>query len=165
MKIPSPAAALMANPFVLWSTYSMKSFETWTAAATVIPIRIAGMMAAGANPSARDRREMTKMGAEKVEAFTQAGLAVATAMTPSMMNLGVQMMRAWMGLFAAGTRLATSRTLPHALKHHRALTTAIVRHTPVSHRGAHAAAKLAHAALAPVHAAATANARRLTRRK
>ena len=67
-----------------------------------------------------------------------------------------------MGLFAAGARLAASRDLHQTVRHHHALTTALARHTPASHRGAQAAAQLAHAALAPVHATATANAKRLT---
>jgi hypothetical protein len=163
---PTPfPAALVSHPLVLWSSFAMKSGEMWLAAAQVIPIRLARMAAAGANPSARDRREMTRMGAEKVDAFSQAGLALALGMTPAMMNLGAQAMRAWMGLLVAGTRLATSRTLPQTVRRQRALTSALARHTPVSHRGAHAAATLAHAALAPVHATATANAKRLGRRK
>jgi len=165
MKRLSNPAALLSNPVVLWGSFAMKSCEMWMAAAQVIPIRLARMAAAGANPSARDRREMTLMGAEKVEAFSQAGIALAMGMTPAAMNLGSQVLRGWMSLLAAGTRLATSRTLPQTLRRHRALTTALARHTPVSQRGAHAAAKLAHAALAPVHATATANAKRLGRRK
>jgi len=165
MKNPMIPAALPSNPFVLWGTFATKTFEMWMAASQVIPLRVARMAAAGPNPSAADRREMTLMGAEKVEAFSQAGIALAMGMTPAMMNLGAQMVRAWTGLFNAGTRLATSRTLPQTLRRQRALTNALVRHTPVSHRGAHAAAKLAHAALDPVHATATANAKRLGRRK
>jgi hypothetical protein len=164
MKRLTTPAALMSNPLVLWSSFAMKSCEMYMAAAQVIPIRVARMAAAGTNPSASDRREMKLMGAEKVEAFSQAGTALAMGMTPAMMNLGSQVLRAWMGLLAAGSRLATSRTLPQTLRHHRALTTALARHTPVTQRGAHAAAKLAHAALAPVHATATANAKRLGRR-
>ena len=165
MKRLTNPAPLMSNPLVPWGTVATKSLEMWMAAAQVIPIRVARMAAAGANPTASDRREMTRMGAEKVEAFSQAGIALAMGMTPAMMNLGTQVLRAWTGLFTAGTRLATSRTLPQTLRHQRALTNALARHTPASHRGAHAAAKLAHAALAPVHATATANAKRLGRHK
>jgi hypothetical protein len=159
------AAAPLSNPLVLWGAFALKSWEMWLAASQVIPVRVARIAAAGPKPSARDRREMTRMGAEKVEAFAQAGAALALGMTPTLMTLGAQVLHAWTGLFAAGARLATSRDLPQTVRHHRALATALVRHTPVSQRGAQAAAKLAHAALAPVHATATANAKRLTARK
>jgi hypothetical protein len=162
MKRLTPPTALLSNPFMLWGSFALKSWEMWIAASQVIPIRVALMAAAGPKPSARDRREMTKMGAEKVEAFTQAGAALALGMSPALMNLGAQVLRAWTGLFAAGARLAASRDLPQTVRHQRALTTALARHTPASQRGAQAAAKLAHAALAPVHATATANAKRLT---
>ena len=160
-----PPAALLANPYVLWGTYATKSFETWAAAAQVIPIRLTRMAAAGTNPSAADRREMSVMGTEKLDAFSRAGLAFATAMTPAAMNLGMQAFQAWMGILNSGARLAASRTVPQTLRRQRALAHSLVRHGPAAHRGSHAAAKVAHAMLDPVHAVATANAKRLTQLK
>ena len=56
-------------------------------ASGLVPIVIAGkaprptarMLTGGWPPSARDRREYTRMWQEKVEAFTQAAMAAATA--------------------------------------------------------------------------------------
>ena len=45
----------------------------------VIGYRTARMLTGGWPPSARDRREYTRMWQEKVEAFTQAAMAAATA--------------------------------------------------------------------------------------
>ena len=45
----------------------------------VIGYRTARMLTGGWPPSARDRREYTRMWQEKIEAFTQAATAIATA--------------------------------------------------------------------------------------
>ncbi len=50
---------------------------TWSAP-VVIGYRTARMVAGGWPPSARDRREYTRMVQEKVDAFTQAGAAALT---------------------------------------------------------------------------------------
>jgi hypothetical protein len=165
MKRKPPTVLPFANPYLSWTSYALKSAEMSSAAAQVIATRVGRMVAAGANPTAADQREMARMGAEKVEAFSRAGLALATGMTPAVMNLGVQGLQAWMSILGAGARLAASGTVPQAARRQRALVKAVTRHTPAVHRGSNAAAKLAHAALAPVHAKATANAKRLARKK
>ena len=163
MTLRPSAPVLAANPFLIWGTLAVKSFEMSTAAAQVISIRVSRMVAAGANPTAADQREMAQMGTEKVEAFSRAGIALASGMTPAVVNVGAQTLGAWLAIFGAGTRWATSRTVPQSLRHHRALTQTLLRHAPAVHHGSHAAAKLAHLVLAPVHLTATANARRLAR--
>jgi hypothetical protein len=100
----------------------------------VIPIRLTRMAVAGANPSAADRREMSVMGTEKLDAFSRAGLAFATAMTPAAMNLGMQAYQGWMAILDSGARLAASRTVPQTLRRQRALAHSLVRHGPATHR-------------------------------
>jgi hypothetical protein len=72
-----------------------------------------------------------------------------------------QTVRSSLDLATAATRLAASRTLAQTLEHQSALAHVLMRHAPPADGGAAAAARLAHRALAPVHATATANARRL----
>jgi hypothetical protein len=163
MKSRPPAAAALANPFHLWGTLAVKALQLSGAAAQVIAIRAGRMAVAGVNPSPADRREMTLMGAEKVEAFAQAGNAFAAGVAPVIAGMAGQVFRTGMDVFHAATGLAASRSLPQTMQRQRLLTDTLMRHTPLAHHGVTAAARLAHRALEPVHSAATANARRLTK--
>ena len=165
MKSRSSAAAL-ANPFLLWGTLGVKALQTTTAAAQVIAIRTTRMATAGLNPTAADQREMTLMGAEKVDAFTRAGQALASGAAPLFAGLAGQALRTGVDLFNASARLAASRTLAQTMARQRELADTLMRGAPAAQHGAAstATAKLAHRTLAPVHRKATANARRLTRK-
>ena len=165
MKSRSSAAAL-ANPFLLWGTLGMKALQMSTAAAQVIAIRTTRMATHGLNPNAADRREMTLMGAEKVDAFSRAGQALATGALPLMTDMAFQAMRTGLDVFNASAQLAASRTLPQTMARQRKLADTLMRGTPAAGQGAAstATARLAHRALAPVHQKATANAKRLTRK-
>jgi hypothetical protein len=159
-------AALPANPFLLWTTLGLKTMQMSAAAAQVIAIRSTRMAAHGANPSAADRREMHRMGAEKVDAFSRAGTALATGAVPLMAGMAMQASRAGFETFNALTNLVASRTIPQTLAHQRKLAAALMG-GGTSSGGAtasNATARLAHRALAPVHRKATANAKRLTRK-
>jgi hypothetical protein len=142
-----PLYANAANPFLLWSSLAVKTLEMSTAAAQVIALRTGRMAAHGANPNAADRREMVRMGAEKVDAFSRAGQALATGTLPLMAGMAGQAMRSGMDVFQVE------------------LTEALMRSAPGTTQGANAGARLAHRALAPVHAKATANAKRLSRKR
>lgn len=114
------------NPFLLWADVALKTTEMLFSSAQVIGTRVNRMALAGANPSARDRREFALMGTEKVKAATESGLAVAARLQAANWQLCARAWQQW---------LASSGN----------------------------AARLAGAALKPVHAASTANARRLAR--
>ena len=159
-------AALYANPFLLWGSLGMKAMQMSTAAAQVIAIRTTRMATHGLNPNAADRREMKLMGAEKVDAFSRAGQALATGALPLVAGMAGQALRTSMDLFNASTHLAASRTIPQTLARQRKLADTLMRGTSAAHHGAasNATAKLAHRALAPVHQKATANAKRLTKK-
>jgi hypothetical protein len=158
-------AATLANPFVLWGTLAMKTMQMSSAAAQVIAIRTSRMAAAGIHPSEADRLEMTLMGAEKVDAFGRAGHALAIGVAPVVAGMAGQAYRTSMDVFHAATHLAASRSLPQTLARQQLLAQTLIRHAPVAHHGATAAARLAHRALEPVHAKATANAKRLTKKR
>ena len=161
---PLPSAALLANPLLLWGTLGVKAVQMSTAAVHVIAIRTTRMAAAGLNPTAADRREMTRMGAEKVDAFSRAGHALATGALPLVAGMAGGALRTGVDLVNAALHLAASRTIPQTMARQRKLADTLMRSTSSAQHGtaAHATARLAHRALAPVHRTATANAKRLT---
>jgi hypothetical protein len=116
-----------------------QSVELAWAAPQVVMHRLARMASAGGSPSARDRREFSRMGSEKVLAFYQSGAAFWV----QLLRLQIQWSQS---LMAMGWAMAFG-VRPRA-----------------SSRAASDAARLAAAALAPLHVTAVANARRLNAR-
>jgi hypothetical protein len=123
--------------------------ELSLAAPLVIAARTTRMIAAGATPDAADRREMRRMGSEKVAAFSQGFVAMALRAQRMQFEWWLAALRPFFGaawLFpwstprSPGPR-ATARSLARSLE------------------------AIAGAGLAPVHRTAVANARRLSRRK
>jgi hypothetical protein len=165
MKPRPQAVALMSQPLLLWSTLAVKAVQMSAAAVQVVAIRGSRLAAAGLLPGADDQREFALMGSEKVDAFSRAGRAIAAGALPLVAGMAGQAWRSSLALTVAATRLAACRTLPQTMRQQRALAHLLVRHAPPSHHraAATAAARLAHRALDPVHAAATANARRLAK--
>jgi hypothetical protein len=160
------SVALLANPLLLWGTLGVKAMQMSTAAAQVIAIRTTRMATHGLHPDAADRREMERMGAEKVDAFSRAGRALATGALPLVAGMAGQAVRSGFDLFNASAHLAASRTLPQTMARQRQLADTLMRGVSAVHHGAAstATARLAHRALAPVHQKATANARRLAKK-
>ena len=159
-------ALLFANPFVLWSTFGLKMLQMSTSAAQVIAMRTARMAAHGPNPNAADRREMHRMGAEKVDAFSRAGTALATGAMPLLLGMAAQAWRTGFELWTASTRLAASRSIPQTMARQRQLADTLMRGAVAAGHGATSAAtaRLAHRALAPLHRKAAANAKRLSKK-
>jgi len=157
---------VFANPFLLWSTFGLKMLQMSTAAAQVIAMRTARMAAHGPNPNAADRREMHRMGAEKVDAFSRAGTALATGAVPLLLGMAMQAWRTGFELWATSTRLAASRSIPQTMARQQELAGTLLRGAAAAGHGATSAAtaRLAHRALAPVHRKAAANARRLSKK-
>jgi hypothetical protein len=111
----------------------------------VVAHRVGRMAAAGARPSARDREEFTRMGAEKVAAFYESWAAMGQAAFKAQQSMWLAMMRnaalAPWGMAKPASILPTSAALAqHSLR--------------VMSQG-----------LAPVHRRAAANAKRLGRIK
>lgn len=69
----------MSNPATDWWQTWFKTWEMAVAAPMVIALRSQQMMLAGHKPSAKDRREMVRMGQEKTEALTEGITAMALA--------------------------------------------------------------------------------------
>lgn len=105
------------------------------AAPQVVAHRLGRMAAAGPGLSARDRREFTQMGAEKVAAFWESWAAMGWAALQAQQRM-------WLAAFTTPWRAAV---------------------TPA--RLSADALRIASQGLAPVHRRAVANARRLGRTK
>ena len=118
-----------------------QSLELAFAAPQVVAQRLTRMALAGPSPSARDRREFTQMGSEKVLAFYHSWAAMWTQAMQSQWQLALALSNAAL----AGT--------PHAA-------------SASATRAANATAtRILAAGLAPVHRKAVSNARRLSRAK
>ena len=115
-----------------------QSVELAWAAPQVVMHRLTRMASAGAQPSARDRREFARMGHEKVLAFYQSGMAFWAQMLRLQMQWSQSLLAmGWAMAFGARPRGPSSRVAGDA------------------------ATRLLAAGLAPLHVTAVANARRL----
>ena len=152
---------LSADPFLQWTNLALKTAEMMVASAQVISHRTTRMAGAGLNPSEHDQREFTLMGQEKVEAATES----ARAMTERLIRMNARLWTdASTQLLASATAmwsLATSPSLAASFERQAALFDALRAPTLGAGEFAGSAARLAHSALKPIHARATANARRL----
>lgn len=122
---------------------SAQSAELALAVPQVMAHRLARMAAAGHQPDARDRREFQRMGAEKVAAFTASWMAMGAEMWRIQQQGALLMMRAWSNPWLVRWPSPGGE----------------------SRRMQNAALGIVSKGLAPVHRAATGNARRLGRAK
>jgi hypothetical protein len=109
--------------------------ELAVAAPQVVAQRVMRMAAAGAQPTASDRREMRLMGDEKMLAFQQSWMAMWVQGWQSQVVLAQSMMTGQLTPWSGG------------------------------HRAADAAARVLSAGMAPIHGKAVANARRLAAKR
>lgn len=151
------------NPFMLCAQLAVKTSEMLMSSGQVIGTRVHRMARAGANPSASDRREMLLMGSEKVKAAAESGLAVATRLQAANWELPARAWQQWLAGATAMGALATSGSFGEALARQRRLLETLGRAGHTQGRVSTDMARLAGAALGPIHAASTANARRLAR--
>ena len=108
-----------------------KGAELSLAAPQVVAMRTARMLAAGLNPSARDRREFERMGTEKMLAFWESMNAMGLEMVKAQQRYALSAMLQWWSPWVTPWSAATS------------------------------AAKILEKGLGPVQKRASANARRL----
>lgn len=95
------------NPYLMWFDFATKSAEMMLASGVVIGTRVSRMAMAGPNPSARDRKEFTLMGAEKVKAMTDAALAVSTGMHRTQLQLATAALQPFHSASTANARRLT----------------------------------------------------------
>lgn len=151
----------MLNPFTAWTRLMSAGMDlsrtgqdvsaTLTASGEVIARRTDMMAAAMRSPLTGDYAELAKMVPEKIDAFSKGGAAMATewwsmqaAFMTEAQHMGGMMMRGRPPSIAELAELS-SRNMSYAV------------------RSVERAARWGGLGLSPVHAAATANARRLKR--
>ena len=152
------------SPFMLWGDLATKTLEMTLASAQVIGYRTGRMALAGAAPNARGRREFVLLRQEKIEAGAQSAQAMAAHLMTMSQPWGALAFRHLLRASAAFMSLASSRSPSQLIARQAALARALgqssVRMADVSKD----ATRLAHRGLKPIHAKATANARRLGKR-
>jgi len=105
MKLERYAASL--PPASSWGTW-MKLWEVSATAPMVIGHRLAGMAPPGSTPTARQRRESTRMGQEKVEAWSEATLATGQRLFQANLAMTALFWRqVWTGAFTPAAFTAT----------------------------------------------------------
>jgi hypothetical protein len=123
------------------ATLGWKSAELGLAVPLVVAHRVARMARAGSSPNARDRREFTRMGTEKVMAFNESWMAMWAQAMRIQQEIGVAVWRSW---WSTWTSPRSARALPGV-------------------DAPWAALRMMSEGMAPIHRRATANARRLGR--
>ena len=148
------------NPFLVWTHLAWKTGEMMLASAHVIQHRTGRMAAAGAKPSARDRREFALMGQEKIEAGIESASAMAAQMMAMNPLLGTRAVKNMMAGTAALMSLATSQTASQAMARHAKVVRIMAQSAGTTAQVSAAAARLAQHGPKPIYSRATANAKR-----
>lgn len=166
MKKPVRRARSAARSTLPLLDLAMKTGEMALASAHVIDHRTRRMANAGLVPNARDRKEFTLMGQEKVEAAMESAQALALGMARVQQEMATAAFQGWWNGAAAACSLLGCKTPLDLVNAQTRLAQDAIAHSGKA--GAQAASLLTHAAakgLKPVHSRATANARRLGRIK
>ena len=153
-----------ANPFLIWADLAFKTGEMMLASAQVIGHRTGRMAAAGPSPSARDRREFTLMGQEKIEAAAESTHAMAVQMMRMNSQLGARAVRQMLTGATAMMSLAASRTAGESMARQAKLVHNMTQSAVTAAQISGSAARLAQLGQKPIHSRATANAKRLGKR-
>lgn len=155
-----------ANPLLAWMTICFKASEMMLASAQVIHHRSNRMASAGLFPNARDQREFTLMGQEKIEAFTESSQAAMGRLLLIPAQIGSlafkQMTEGISGMMAMNAAPAFTLSTK---RQNRLMQDAINRYTAAATQISGSAARIAHHALHPIHSRATGNAKRLAKVK
>jgi hypothetical protein len=152
------------NLFLAWTDLAWKIGEMSIASAEVIAHRTARMTAAGPMPSARDRREFALMGREKFDASMESARATTAFMSTAYLKFAERALRYMLTGTSALTALAASRTVDQFIARHANLADTVSRSAITASELSHSTIRLAGRGLKPLHARATANAKRLARR-
>ena len=161
-EVPAPAAGSFANPFLVWSALAMRAGETLWASAQVIGLRGGRMASAGLVPNQRDRHEFQRMGDEKYEAAQESSQAMAAQVLDMQSSFWSQSFGQLRTGALAMIALAGSSSLPETMARQVKLFDALTDAAATASQLSVSGARLAHSALAPIHARVMANALRLT---
>jgi len=147
---------------MLWTDVAFKSVEMLSSSNSVIQIRTRRMAEHGLQPDALDLQELRLMSDEKLAAANESGAAIAGQLHATQVNL-VRGAQQWLLSANALMALATSATPAQALHRGEAFVDATTRAAATASQLSSAGARMAQRSLKPIHAKATANARRLSK--
>jgi hypothetical protein len=153
----------MFSPYLAWGELAVKANELMFASSLVIQQRVSQMAAAGLMPSAKDRKEMMRMGSEKIEAINESGQAMllqCMAMNPL---VGWRAFDSLMSSSRDMMSLAAKHNGGQSLNGHSNLTDVMMQSTHATAELVNSAAKVVEHGMAPFHKRVTANSRRLSR--
>ena len=149
IRVPVQARRRRTSGFI---APAQKVFELWMAVPAVVAMRTARMVAAGPVPNAADQVEFARMGSEKAHAFGASFAAMAAQGQRAHADWYATFVKAWWSMCMKPWWLGPAHVLP-GKRQQRAWSRQYLADT---------AAMLDHG-LAPLHKAATENARRLSR--
>lgn len=140
----------------------MKTGEMLLASAQVINHRTNRIAMAGAIPNARDQKEFTLMGQEKLDAATESAQAIAARMVTMNTQLGALAFRQLLNSMSGLMGLVASPAVAMSAKGQAALLRdALQSSANVASHFSDSIARIAHHGLKPIHSRATSNAKRL----
>jgi len=156
---------LSLNPFLLWTNLAFKSGEMLLASAQVIGHRSHRIALAGPTPNARDQRELTLMGQEKIAAAAESAQAMAMSMMKLNQQIGELAFRQMLTGASAMMSLAASRTAGQSVaRQARLVRDTLANSAAATSQLSSAVARLADKGLKPIHSRTKGNAKRLARR-
>ena len=138
----------------------VKMAELAVAAPQVVAMRTAQMLAAGANPSVRDRTEFSGMCTEKVQAMCESMAAMATQLVRTNQEYARTAVAQWVRMWTNPWWLTAYRPATQAMASLARPAAALIA-GPTRAQKQRAVSKLVEQGLKPVHKRATANAKRL----
>lgn len=148
---------LSADPMLKWTQLAVKTAEMMLASAQVIGHRTARMAGAGLAPGPKDQQEFLLMGHEKLEAAAESAHAMAEHLLAMNHRLWEQTSA---GMLSGTTAMLSFATNP-SLDQQAGLVELMNLPARNASTLAGSAPAFARRALKPIHAKATANARRL----
>ncbi|MFJ2986704.1 polyhydroxyalkanoate granule-associated phasin [Collimonas sp. NPDC087041] len=163
-RVRTTAANNTAHPLNAWTDLMFKAGEMMTASAQVIGHRTARMAMAGPAPSQRDQHEFDLMSREKIEAVAESAHAMAIRMLGLHQEVAVMAIQHMLSGTANLISVAGSSSLHQSGRRQSKLAhdTLLNSAEAVSQFNA-SLADVAETGLQPIHARATANAKRLTK--
>lgn len=141
-----------------WLRNAAAAWEIAFAAPQVIAHRCARMATAGHNPNARDRAEFSRMGTEKVTAFSQSLAGMSAAMLRMNQDMALSAMQQWGAAWSEATRLMVPGMPAKTMRGRK--STLLDPMTSALQMSA-SAARVVEKGLTPVRKRASANAKRL----
>lgn len=149
------------NPLMLWADVAVTTQEMWVSSASVVQARTERMALAGLSPSPADLAEFQLMANEKLSAVGESSAAIVRQLQTSGLGLLNRTIRQWFGGAAALTGLLASATPAQALLQGDRLLEVGTQVAATVSQMTSVPARVTQRGLKPIHAKATANARRL----